>query len=61
MYWSGYDAKTNREMVQRAGFSLLEAEVELDEEDGVLVPCLWVFAKNAKVAPLERNDDIAGS
>jgi cyclopropane fatty-acyl-phospholipid synthase-like methyltransferase len=36
MYWSGFDTEGNREMVRAAGFTLLEAEVLDDDEDGRL-------------------------
>lgn len=46
MYWSGFDADTNREMVSRAGFNLLEAEIIEDEEGpGKIVPFLWILAQ----------------
>ncbi len=45
MYWSSYDAQTNREMIQRAGFALVEAEILLDDEDGAPVPFLWILAQ----------------
>ncbi len=32
-------------MVREAGFTLLEAEVLDDDEDGTLVPFLWVLAR----------------
>ncbi len=34
MYWSHFDAETNRRMVERAGFRLLDAQVEPDPLDG---------------------------
>jgi hypothetical protein len=46
MYWSGFDADTNRKIVSRAGFTLLEAEVVEQEADaGIFVPFLWIIAK----------------
>jgi hypothetical protein len=46
MYWSGFDADTNREMVSRAGFNLLEAEIIEDEEGpGKIVPFFWILAQ----------------
>ena len=45
MYWSGYDAATNREMISRVGLTILEAEVCWDDEDGNSVPFLWVLAQ----------------
>jgi len=45
MYWSSYDAQTNRDLVSQAGFSLVEAEVLIDDEDGEAVPFLWILAQ----------------
>ncbi|PSS12455.1 hypothetical protein M430DRAFT_36580 [Amorphotheca resinae ATCC 22711] len=45
MYWSGFDAATNREMVRLAGFELVEEEITQEVEDGVVVPFLWMLAK----------------
>lgn len=47
MYWSGYDAATNREMISRVGLTILEAEVCWDDEDGNPVPFLWVLAQRS--------------
>ncbi len=44
MYWSSYDADISQEMISGAGLSVLEAETRWDDEDGVLVPFLWVLA-----------------
>jgi SAM-dependent methyltransferase len=45
MYWSSYNVPTNEEMLIRAGFELLEAEVLEDNEDGKRVPFYWVLAR----------------
>lgn len=45
MYWSHYDAPTNRALVQAAGFALLSAEVVPEHEDGTTVRFLWVAAR----------------
>lgn len=47
MYWSSYDAETNREMVRGAGFEIVKAEVIEDDEDGKSVPFLWVLARKS--------------
>ena len=49
MYWSSFDASTNRQMVAAAGFSVLSASLETAEEDGHPVTFLWVLAR--KVLP----------
>lgn len=45
MYWSSYDAQTNLALVSQAGFTLVETEILVDEEDGEPVSFLWVFAQ----------------
>lgn len=50
MYWSSYDAKTNYEMIHRAGLKPLETEIICNDEDGKLVPFFWILAKNENVA-----------
>jgi SAM-dependent methyltransferase len=49
MYWSGYDANTNREMISSAGLTEIEAEIRWDDEDGNAVPFLWVLATKLPV------------
>ena len=44
MYWSSYDVQTNQEMIRRAGFTILETEILLDDEDEEPVPFLWILA-----------------
>jgi len=48
MYWSSFDASTNKRIIQQAGFEVLQAEIVAEEEDGKLVPFLWVLAKKSK-------------
>ena len=45
MYWSGFDAATNIQMVKDAGFEMIEEEVTKEEEDGNIVPFLWILAR----------------
>ena len=45
MYWSGFDAVTNVQMVRDAGFDLMEDEIIQEEEDGTTVPFLWILAR----------------
>ncbi len=49
MYWSHFDAETNRTLVQRAGFTLDSAEVVAEDEDGQQVEFLWVIAHKPAV------------
>lgn len=34
MYWSSHDAQTNLDLVSQAGFTLVETEILIDDEDG---------------------------
>jgi hypothetical protein len=45
MYFSHYDAETNRHLVQEAGMQIERASVEITDEDGVQIPFLWVVAR----------------
>ncbi len=55
MYFSHYDAETNRRLVERAGLEIVSARVETADEDGVPTPFLWVVARKPK--PRQRGDD----
>jgi SAM-dependent methyltransferase len=44
MYWSHFDAETNRALVRQTGFTLDSAEVVAEDEDGQQVQFLWVIA-----------------
>ncbi|KIW67665.1 hypothetical protein PV04_06897 [Phialophora macrospora] len=45
MYWSSFDADTNLQMMQHVGFTIIESQILLDDEDGRIVPFLWVLAR----------------
>ncbi len=45
MYFSHYDAETNRHLVQKAGMQIERASVEMTDEDGEQVPFLWIVAR----------------
>jgi len=45
MFFSHYDASTNRRLVRQTGFELVSARVETIEEDGAIVPFLWIVAR----------------
>ncbi|KAF4631902.1 hypothetical protein G7Y89_g6238 [Cudoniella acicularis] len=45
MYWSSFDVKTNLKLIRDAGFAINEHEVLEDDEDGTLVPFLWILAE----------------
>jgi hypothetical protein len=48
MFFSHFDARTNRDMVERAGFEILDAEVLAEDEDGTTVEVLWVVARRGR-------------
>ena len=50
MYWSSYDAQTNLDLVGQAGFTLVETDILIDDEDGESVSFLWILAKKAVLA-----------
>jgi SAM-dependent methyltransferase len=54
MFWSHFDATTNRALVEQAGLQLAEAKVVSEDEDGQPVQFLWVAArKPPNVGPTE--------
>lgn len=51
MYWSAYDADTNRDLVQNAGFEIEQATIETAPELGGPVSFLWVIARRLARLP----------
>jgi SAM-dependent methyltransferase len=45
MFWSGYDAETNRDLIMGAGFDLIEARIILQAELNEETQFLWVQAR----------------
>ena len=45
MYWSGWDAATNVELVVAAGLEVISAEIETIDEDGKQFQFLWVVGR----------------
>jgi ubiquinone/menaquinone biosynthesis C-methylase UbiE len=45
MYWSHFDAETNRRLVEEAGLVIASATLETADEDGAPVTFLWVVAR----------------
>lgn len=45
MFWSGYDAASNEQMVVDAGLDLVSARIHTVEEFGTPVRFLWVHAQ----------------
>ena len=45
MYFSGFDAAASRRLVEAAGFEVVGAREEADDEDGVRVVFLWIVAR----------------
>jgi SAM-dependent methyltransferase len=48
MYWSGWDSETNRGLVSDAGFSIVSAAEETEDEDGTPVTHLWIVGTRAE-------------
>lgn len=57
MYFSAFDAATNRRLVREAGLELLSAEEITSDEDGVPVTFLWVVARKPEDATSTQGDD----
>lgn len=55
MYWSGYDAATNRRLVEKAGLLIERAQVETADEDGAPITFLWVVARKPDGEDRERG------
>lgn len=51
MYWSSYDAQTNRDLLKEVGFDLIQAEIITQIEDGENVDFLWTLAQKANTPP----------
>jgi len=45
MYWSGFDADQYHTILTERGFSLISTEIISDDEDGRMVPFLWILAQ----------------
>jgi ubiquinone/menaquinone biosynthesis C-methylase UbiE len=45
MYWSGFDADQYHQILTERGFCSINTEIITDNEDGKLVPFLWVLAQ----------------
>jgi SAM-dependent methyltransferase len=45
MYWSHFDAETNRKLVEEAGLVIESAPLETADEDGAPVTFLWIVAR----------------
>ncbi|KIW52484.1 hypothetical protein PV05_08118 [Exophiala xenobiotica] len=47
MYWSSFNVETNIEHLEKAGFTIVESEVLSINEDGTMVPFLWILARKS--------------
>lgn len=47
MYWSLFESETNLRLIREAGFQILSAQEETEEEDGVPITFLWVVAQKS--------------
>src|SRR5215212_9745647 len=45
MYFSAFDSATSRRLVEAAGFEVVSAQDEVDEENGMRIVFLWVVAR----------------
>jgi hypothetical protein len=45
MYWSCFDAETNKRLIEGSGLHVISAREETDVEFGELVTFLWVVAQ----------------
>lgn len=45
MFWSSHDTKTNKRLVEEAGFDIVSAEEETAEEFGDPITFLWIVAR----------------
>ena len=45
MYWSGFDTDSYLNIFKESGFDSIEAKVLSDNEDGRIVPFLWILAR----------------
>ncbi|MEK6569925.1 MAG: hypothetical protein AABZ61_01035, partial [Bacteroidota bacterium] len=50
MYWSGYDEKTARRLLEAADLAIERAQIETADEDGKPVSFLWVVARRLAAA-----------
>ncbi|KFY32454.1 hypothetical protein V493_00187 [Pseudogymnoascus sp. VKM F-4281 (FW-2241)] len=48
MYWSSFDVETNLGLLKEAGFTVTEHEILEDDEDGKIIPFLWILAEKNK-------------
>lgn len=48
MFFGGFDAETQRRLVEEAGFVVERAAIEIQVEDGVEIPFAWVLARVAE-------------
>jgi ubiquinone/menaquinone biosynthesis C-methylase UbiE len=49
MYWSHFDAETNRRLVEEAGLVIESATLETADEDGAPVTFLWIVARKPAI------------
>lgn len=47
MFWSGFDADKYHQILTESGFSTINSEIIPDNEDGKIVPFLWVLAQKS--------------
>ncbi len=45
MYWSNFDSGTNCSLIESAGFRIISAQKETEDEGGYSITFLWVVAQ----------------
>jgi ubiquinone/menaquinone biosynthesis C-methylase UbiE len=45
MYWSHFDAEANQQLVTNAGFEIVEATLDVADEDGQPITHLWIVGR----------------
>ena len=60
MYWSAYDAQTNRGLVEAAGLVVERAAVEVADEDGRAIAFLWIVARRPGEVGLTQAEPATG-
>ncbi len=45
MYWSNFDSETNCSLIESAGFRIISAQKETEDEGGYSITFLWVVAQ----------------
>lgn len=55
MFFSGWDAATQRRLIEEAGFDVVQAKVETQVEESVEIPFAWLLARRLTPQRLSRE------